>query len=183
MNVLLLFLALTLISCGLLDEEGESTKINITFANGTTALQLEQGTSSFVSPTAFTFTPIAVSISEDNNGGYMIWGNAGCGEEKGEIEVDGKSYEFLSEHVCMTSETNQAINLMAGIETVNAELNSQSLPIPPGDYNFIDIIMCGPGEGDGLNGGNPRNSDINNVNFQAGATIALNGDLIRSQLD
>ena len=168
MNQLLLGISLITLSCGILDREGESTKINITFTNGTTALKLQEGTDSFINPTGFAFTPIAVRISKDNQGGYMIWGNAGCGGEKGKKEIDGKSYEFLSEHVCNTSESNNPINLMAGIETVNAELNSQSLPIPPGDYNFIDIIMCGPGEGDGLGGGNPKNSDINNVSFQAG---------------
>ena len=164
----LCFFALILCtSCGLIETEGESSKVKVEFAKSETNLTLTEGIDSWITPDKLGIAPIAVRIGPTNEGGYMIWGNNNCFGEKGEIEVDDKSYEYYSEHVCTSHEDNRLIELTAGIEAVNAELNSQEWPVPPGSYKFVSIIMCGPGELDN-NDGNTATSDVNNFNYQAG---------------
>lgn len=88
---------------------------------------------------------MAVRISPDNAGGYMIWGAKNCGGEKSKTKINDKEYEYYSEHVCRTNTDNEALDLL-DIDAVNASLNSQVWPVPPGNYKYVSIIMCGDGE-------------------------------------
>ena len=158
-----IILGILITSCG---QEGKNSSVNIEFAKKTTGLNLE-GVDKWVTPSVLSLTPIAVRIGKSNNGGYMIWGNTDCPGSEGEEEVDDKTYKYFSEHECNTSEGNRSIDLLAGIDEVNAILNSQSWPVPPGTYTHVSMIMCGPNESDGVN--QAASSNVNNWEYQAGS--------------
>jgi hypothetical protein len=95
---------------------------------------------------------MAIRILETNNGGYMIWGGKACAGEKNKKKIDDKEYEHFMGYVCESSEDNSYIVLMADIDLVNAEFNSQQWPVPPGTYSWVSMIMGGPNETDNVVG-------------------------------
>ena len=112
--------------------------------------------------------PIAVRIGTGNDGGYMVWGSNTCGGEEGKVTIDDKEYSYYSEHVCTASEDNAWLDLTAGTEAVNAELNSQSWPIPPGDYAWVSIILCAHGTKTDGSTGWIDDSGIATMSYQGG---------------
>ncbi len=144
-NLLLVtFLASLLVSCGV--EEGNSSRISIQMSS-TTSLGLDGETGSVAAAdiVAFDLKPLAVRISKDNAGGYMIWGAKNCAGEPGKVKIDDKEYEYYSEHLCTSNTDNTYLDL-TDPTAVNAELNSQVWPLPPGTYHYVSMIMCGNSE-------------------------------------
>ena len=125
----------------------------------------------FIVPDVLKIRPVAVRISTDNNGGYMVWGSKSCSGSKSKKKIDDKEYEYYEDIGCVQSEDDEWLDLMAGTDVINAELNSQSFPVPPGDYAWVSIIMCAVGTlDDGSIGG--LSSTVKNKAYQAGHMTA-----------
>lgn len=155
---------LVLPACGA--KKGDSSKVSVTLAKTNSALALE-GADEWITPDVLALKPIAIRIGETNSGGYMVWGGKACPGAKYKKTQSDKEFEYFLENVCTSSDDNVFIDLLADIETVNAEFNSQQWPVPPGTYSWVSMIMCGPGETDSVGGATPS-SDVNNWRFQAG---------------
>jgi hypothetical protein len=151
-------------ACG--TKKGSSAKVSVVLAKAENALKLE-GVDEWVTPVGLSLKPMAIRIGETNNGGYMIWGGKACAGEKHKKKMNDKEYEYFMENVCTSSDDNSYIDLTADIDAVNAEFNSQQWPVPPGNYNWVSMIMCGENETDNT-GGNTASSTVNNWIYRAG---------------
>ncbi len=155
-------------ACG--TKKGDSSKVSVVLAKAESAFKLD-GVDEWTSPQVLALKPLAIRIGETNNGGYMVWGGKACPGEKNKKKISDKEYEYFMENVCASSDDNTFIDLIADIATVNAEFNSQQWPVPPGNYSWVSMVMCGPEETDNTEG-NTANSTVNNWRYQAGVMTA-----------
>lgn len=152
-----------IMGCG---TEGTSSNVSVQMSRSTSfALDGESGNVSEDDIVVFDLKPLAVRISEDNAGGYMIWGANNCPGEKGKTTIDDKEYEYYSEHNCTSNTDNSYLDL-TDASAVNEELNSQAWPIPPGTYHYVSLIMCGQSERTMYDDGSETNTASATARFQ-----------------
>ncbi len=164
--ILPLFFA-SIVSCGT-DKKGDSSNVRVEFAKAEAAFALD-GVTSSINPTLLKVRPIAVRVGTSNNGGFMVWGAKNCPGEEGKKEIDGKEYSYFDEHGCKPAEDNAWIDLTDGIDKVNATLNSQTWPVPPGDYSWVSMVMCADVQKADGTWGYPETSSVANLSFKAGS--------------
>ena len=168
MKIILAAFLLVLTNCGDKVKKGDSSAISVQFEDATTSLSLQEGSSSNIAPEVMKLRPLAVRISTDNNGGYMVWGSSSCPGTKETVKINDKEFEYHSEAGCKQSEDNDWIDLTAGTTAVNAELNSQVFPVPPGDYAWVSIIMCEHGVRTDGESGWIEDSGVSTMAFKGG---------------
>ena len=135
-------------ACGKKLKQGDSSNVKVEFAMKATSLSMGQNllgaTEGYVAGAdlkTLKIKPIAVRISENNNGGYMIWGSKNCKGEESKKEIDDKEFTYVSEHVCTSNEGDDYLDML-DTAALNNTLNSQTWPTPPGTYKYVSLIMC-----------------------------------------
>ena len=131
-------------------KEGDSGEVKVEFAKTAAAslndMELTGSSEGFVAAkdlTTLKIKPIAVRISTNNQGGYMIWGSKNCKGEESKLDQDKKEFPYFSEHTCTSNAGDDWLNMLDPVE-LNKTLNSQAWPIPPGKYHYVGLIFCSP---------------------------------------
>lgn len=85
---------------------------------------------------------VGIHTHADTTQGYgsSIYANPACSAPEYETEVDGKMYKYVGFGSCSDASISTYLDLKSS--TVNADLNSQYLPIAPGSYKFGAVTFC-----------------------------------------
>lgn len=141
------------------EKEGKSASVSVTFAKKETAalnasftLDATEGWVAGDELTTLKIKPIAVGISEAlNSNQYMIWGSKNCPGQEHKFEKDDKSYRYsVYEEICAANDNDEYLNMLDPVE-LNETLNSQSYPVPPGNYKYVTLAFCSKSKTDGVN--------------------------------
>ncbi len=184
----ILYIATTLIalSCGKKSEDSASLSVKMT--NAATSLHgdgdLSLDGSTFVTPDSLKIKIISVELVRDDGKYIAVWVNPDCAPQKWELENGkdnlgrAKMSSFYNAENCSLSSIKTYLNIAQSSAKVNAELNSQNWPVPPGSYSSVSIRMCKDGDTDAdkvdslvYKGGN-MDKEHSTVNASCGVTGA-----------
>ena len=138
-------LATAVCGCGKKKSTGTSGNASLAFANAQGSSLLAGGDK--LTPTYFGIKMINVSLVTDNQPGAngtvsSIYLNKACGSADETTEINGKSYKYVGVPDCSLDKVTTFFDLARASSVVNADLNSQALPIQPGTYNYVMMGLC-----------------------------------------
>ncbi|MCX6129909.1 MAG: hypothetical protein NTX25_12720, partial [Proteobacteria bacterium] len=106
-------------------------------------------------PEYFKLKIIAVELVRTDNKYVAVWVNPDCTPNKWEVDLGetdslGKAQlgEYYNAEGCSLASINSFVDIAKSAATVNAGLNSQIWPVPPGTYTSVSIRMCMLGDTD-----------------------------------
>lgn len=136
---------LLLSACSKEKGKGSSGNARLTLENQGTSLAAADIQSN--TPNYFGVKLIAVSLQTDDDvsstgHGSSIYLNPACGDATLKSTIDDKEYTYVGIPSCSTDQIPEFFNLARSSDEVNAELNSQALPVLPGTYKFVRVSLC-----------------------------------------
>jgi hypothetical protein len=156
--------ALGLGACSKKDEgetkDGDSATLTFAMANTSSTSAALQESTEFQAPEYLGFKitsvdlygPAAEGSDNTNDKGGAIWLDPGCEKVENQYPVkqgdsdedDILQYPYIYSQGCGADDVDDYFELTRTTAEVNADLNSQGLPLPPGLYNRIQIRFGHP---------------------------------------
>lgn len=186
MKILFISTAFIALSCGKKSEDAASLSLKMsnvaTSLGGDADLSLDGST--YVTPDSMKLKIIAVELVRDDGKYVAVWVNPDCAPQEWELENGKDSMgkvkmsTFYNAENCSLSSIKTYVNVAQSSAKVNAELNSQNWPVPPGSYNSVSIRMCKLGDTDAdkvdslVYKGSSMDKEYSTMNLSCGVTGA-----------
>jgi hypothetical protein len=143
--------SLLALGCGKKNNEvtGSSGQARVGFSNATALTLADNAT--YYAPTMFGVKLAGISLSTDadttQGSGSAIWVHPDCTKvELEDSKTEGETvtkYKYIGMGTCLLSTMKSYLDLARSSDLVNADLNSQHLPILPNKtYNYAHITIC-----------------------------------------
>jgi hypothetical protein len=142
--------------------DGDSATITFEMTNDTSEslmnlvnTMMGEVTFEYLDPTYMGLKILSVDIYKEEHGandgsnfGGAIWLNPGCAKDEKTFDIEDDEgnivqYPYMYSQGCSIKDIDTYFDLARDSDVVNDDLNSQGLPLPPGEYTYMQIRLGG----------------------------------------